>query len=78
MENKIVANVGSWNIEKDGSMTHETPYYDIDGASLSTGNWLTHMACKRWVDMREFTHAFFTACRVRGIQNVTLRADITF
>lgn len=70
--------IGSWFIEPDGSMTHASPAYDIDGARLAEGNWITHMAEKRWVDLREFVRAYFTACQIRGLRTVSLRTDFMF
>lgn len=70
--NKNKTKIGTWEIEPDGSMLHENPYYCIEGYRLEEGNWLTHMVAKNWVDAREFISAFFTACRVRGLESVTL------
>lgn len=75
---KKIEKIGSWSIEQDGTMVHERTNYYIEGARLDNENWLVHMAAKRWVDMREFTQAYFTACRVRGIKNLTVRADYSF
>lgn len=65
-----------WEIEKDGTMIHKDPYYYIEGARLNDENWLTHMARKKWVDMKEFVDAYFTACRVRGLDRVSIRTDL--
>ena len=75
---KETMQVGSWTIEKDGTMTHDSPYYYIEGPRLGTENWITHMAGKRWVDLRTFVRAYFTACQVRGLRTVTLRTDFMF
>lgn len=73
-----IGRIGSWSIEKDGTMVHRETNYYIEGNRLNNENWLIHMAAKRWVDMREFTQAYFAACRTRGLTNVNVRADITF
>lgn len=70
--------IGSWMIEPDGSMLHENPYYCIEGFELNGCNWITHMACKNWVDIKEFIRAFFAACRRRGLTFVEIRSDFTF
>lgn len=70
--------VGTWAIDRAGNMYHASPAYDIDGSRLGDGNWITHMAAKRWVDMREFVRAYFTACQIRGLRTVSLRTDFMF
>ena len=74
---KKIDKINGWTIEKDGSMVHDSGYY-IEGYRLNEGNWLTHMAAKNWVDMKEFTRAYFYACQVRGITEVNLRTDYMF
>ena len=66
-----------WEIQKDGTMVHKTPYYYIDGSRLDE-DWIVHMSRKNWVDMKEFIRAYLTACRVRGIKMVNIRTDQLF
>lgn len=73
--NKSNTKIGTREIEPDGSMLHEKPYYCIEGNRLEEGNWLTHMVAKNWVDAREFIRAYFTACQVRGLESVTLNPN---
>lgn len=74
---KTLTTIGPWAIGTDGTMVHESPYYYIEGSRLNNENWILHMADKRWVDVRIFVRAFFTACRIRGLDKVTIRADFT-
>ena len=55
-----------WTIEKDGTMTHKDTNYIIEGYRLNEGNWIAHMAEKRWVNITDFLAAFFEAARVAG------------
>lgn len=73
---KKIEKIGPWSIEQDGTMVHESTNYYIEGARLNDENWLTHMARKKWVDMKEFVDAYFTACRVRGLDRVSIRTDL--
>jgi hypothetical protein len=73
--NKNNTKIGTWEIEPDGSMLHEKPYYCIEGNRLGEGNWLTHMVAKNWVDAREFVRAYFIACQIRGLESVTLNPN---
>ena len=57
--------IGSWVIEKDGTMLHDNPYYYIEGRYLTATDWIQHMAAKNWVNIKTFLHAYLVACRVR-------------
>lgn len=76
--NKQAYTVGPWKIMTDGTMIHESPAYDIEGARLDAPNWIQHMAEKRWVDLRVFLRAYLLACQVRGLKTVTIRTDMMF
>lgn len=64
--------IGSWKIEKDGTMVHQDTNYYIEGDRLSEDNWIQHMAEKKWVDLRQFVRAYLLACQVRGIKSVKI------
>lgn len=70
--------VGPWKILRDGTMVHQSPSYDIEGARLGEDNWIQHMAEKRWVDLRVFVRAYLTACQVRGLRQVTISTTKMF
>lgn len=78
MEKTENIKIHGWEIEPDGTMVHERTRYYILGESLCEGNWIVHMLQKTWVDPRGFIEAFFEACRVRGLDRVTLDPKITF
>lgn len=76
--NKEVMQIGPWKVMDDGTMLHASPAYVIDGVRLAEPNWIQHMAEKRWVDLRIFVRAYLSACRVRGLNTVTIRTDMMF
>ena len=77
MERTEKIKVHDWEIDPDGTMLHERPYYCIEGGCLDQGNWIMHMFRKNWVNPYDFVDAFFHACRVRGLDKVTLDPKMT-
>ena len=70
--------IGSWVLEKDGTMLHDNPYYYIEGGSLTATDWIPHMAAKNWVNIKTFLHAYLVACRVRGIKHLTIDTETLY
>ena len=75
---KVIATVGPWQIEQDGTMIAENMNYIIDGSRLGEDNWIQHMLEKRWVDPRVFVRAYLMACQIAGLHTVTISTTKMF
>lgn len=75
---QVIATIGPWSIEQDGTMTHESPKYYIEGSRLGEDNWIQHMLEKRWVDPRIFVRAYLYACQTAGLKQVTISTSKMF
>ena len=75
---KVIATVGPWTIEQDGTMNHDSMNYVIEGSRLGEDNWIQHMIEKRWVDPRIFVRAYLMACQIAGLKTVTISTSKMF
>lgn len=71
LERKREIEASDWKVLRDGTMTHEDPYYCIEGSRLRE-NWLEHMRAKSWVRMDTFVEAYIRACYSAGVKTVDI------
>lgn len=71
LERRKEIDESDWKVGPDGSMTHEDPYYFIEGCRLDE-NWLEHMSQKKWVNMNTFVRAYIRACYTARVNTVQI------
>ena len=66
--------IGQWAITKSGIESLDV-YYPIALERITKQDWLTHMAEKNWVNMRDFIYIHRYAMKYFGLKTVDFNPD---
>ena len=63
---------GLWEVTKEGHLIGKD-HYEISNDRLKSADWILHLSKKGWVNMNDFIPAYFEACKINKIKNVTIQ-----
>ena len=63
---------GKWIVTKEGDLDYNNGRYFIDHKRLNEKDWLSHIQEKGWIDLNDFIPAFWAACKVVGIKQLSI------
>jgi hypothetical protein len=64
---------GDWVVTKQGDLDYNNGRYFISCERLKEKDWLSHMQEKGWIDLNDFIPAFWYACKINNIVNLTIK-----
>lgn len=69
--------IKGWRVDKYGDLVyydeHGNEKYWIQKHRLTEEDWISHMGQKGWVMLSEFIPAYFKACEMAGIKELTVK-----